>query len=443
MTSNSRALADAAASVNDERGLVAALLDMIDRDIATVREIVLALPADRFLTDTVDVYGAIVAAISAEPTPTLFDVRRGLSGDAAGLMVDLVTDLTATGTQAAVVARGAAGRIADRHNRRMAVLAAQAVVAGGGDADSLSDLAAILSRCSSSPSARRTLTLLDALDQWAKTETTPVVPTGFGWCDSATGGGLPIGGLTALVAAPGVGKSALALQWSAGALVTDPALKVVWGLGEMTPAGLARRIITVASSLIGGEEVSMAASGRRAQSARATAVRLAEIIGERLVIVPPTLTVEAIDAAVAASGAKLAVVDYLQLIAVPDGGRDRVADLDRTVGRIREMAVSRECAVILVSSMAKTTTTASRAGTIGRGSGEIDYCVDLLFLGEREERNGEPIIGNDGAVGVRWHCKKSRNGEPRDLVLRFDGSTQSFGAAAAVPDKALADWGVL
>jgi len=443
MIAAARAQAAATAAVDDERGLVAAILDLLDRDIGTVREIVSTLPADRFTTDVADVFGAVVQAIGAEPTPTLFDVRRRLSGDAAGLLVDLAADLVATGRQAATVARGAAGRIVNRHNRRMAVLAAQAVVNEGGDADSVADLAAILARCSSSPSARRTLTLLDALDQWAKTETTPVVPTGFQWCDNTIGGGLPIGGLTALVAAPGVGKSALALQWVAGALVTDPTLKVAWGLGEMTPAGLARRIITVASSLLGGEEVSMAASGRRAQSARATAVRLAEIIGERLVIVPPTLTVEAIDAAVGASGAKLVVIDYLQLVSVPDGGRDRTADLDRTVGRIREMAVSRECAVILVSSMAKTTTTASRAGTIGRGSGEIDYCVDLLFLGEREERNGEPVIGDDGAVGVRWHCKKSRNGEPRDLVLRFDGSTQSFGAAAAVPDKALADWGVL
>jgi len=227
------------------------------------------------------------------------------------------------------------------------------------------------------------------------------------------------------------------LQWSAGALVTDPTLKAVWALGEMTPGGLARRMVTVASTLVGGEPVSMAASGRRAASARAAAVRIAEIIGERFVIVPPTLTVEAIDAAVARSGAKLVVVDYLQLITVPDGGNDRVADLDRTVGRIREMAVSRECAVILVSSMAKATTTASRAGTIGRGSGEIDYCVDLLYLGEREERNGEPVIARDGTVGVRWHCKKSRNGEPEDLALRFDGSAQSFGSAEAKPDTNL------
>jgi replicative DNA helicase len=426
-----KTITDTAAN-DDERALVAACLDLIGRDMATVREIVATLPADRLVTEAADVWAGLVAAVEAEPEPTRFDVKRRLVGDAAGLMVDLLQDVTATGSQAARVAREAAGLIEARHNRRMAVMAAQTVERSGGDPAAVSDLMAMLSRCQTGSTGRRTFTLIDALDQWAKSESTPVVPTGFSWLDVPTGGGLPVGGLAALVAPPGVGKSALALQWAAGALVTDPTLTAVWGLGEMTPAGLARRMVSVASGLIDGDPVTMAASGRRAASARAAAVRLVEVIGERFVIVSP-LTVEGIDAAIVTSGARLAVVDYLQLIHGPDAGKDRVSDLDRIIGRFREIAVSRECAVILVSSMAKGTSSTSRAGTIGRGTSEIDYAVDLLYLGEREERNGEPVIDLDGTVAVRWLCKKSRNGEPQDLKLRFDGSTQTYRTAAAVP----------
>jgi hypothetical protein len=105
-----------------------------------------------------------------------------------------------------------------------------------------------------------------------------------------------------------------------------------------------------------------------------------------------------------------------------------VQELDAIIGRLRDMAINRECAVIVISSMAKSAGTTSRIGQFGKGTGEIDYAVEMLYVGEVEEHNGKPDIAPDGTVGVAWRCKKARNLEPRDLVLRFDGATQIYSA---------------
>jgi hypothetical protein len=196
----------------------------------------------------------------------------------------------------------------------------------------------------------------------------------------------------------------------------------------MPLAGIGRRLVTVASGLVeGAEPVTMGGAGHGTPRARAAAVRIAEAFGARLAFVEAPLTVEAIDAAVARAGARLLVVDYLQLIAVPDGGRDRVADLDRLVGRLRDMAIGRELAVVLVSSVANRSTAADHAGQVGRGTAEIGFAAELVYTAEREETpDGRPVIGPDGTVAATWRCAKSRNGEPRDLVTRFDGAAQTF-----------------
>jgi len=181
--------------------------------------------------------------------------------------------------------------------------------------------------------------------------------------------------------------------------------------------------------------VTMRDAGERTKEARAANLALCSVIGERLAIVPSPLTVEVIESRVAASGARLVVIDYLQLLKSPERTADRVQELDWIIGRIREMAIARECAVVCISSMARAAGVASRAGQIAKGSGEIDYAVELLYLGEREERDGDPVIAEDGTVGVVWHCKAARNLEQRHLSLRFDRELQTY-VAAGFPEFA-------
>ena len=419
---------------DDELGVVAGLLDSLDRDLDAVRGIVATLPVEAFTSASGDVFAAIKAVIETNGQPAVMDVRvrlrrMGHADQSAPqlLLIDAVADKYHTGPQAARLAREAADRVRDLHEKRLIVEAADRVSASRASPEDIADFARLLERAKTTTARRQTVSLVQAADEWARYEKTPRVATGFPWTDQPMKGGLPVGGLVALVAPPGVGKTALALQWTLGALLEDRALRAVWAAGELTPAALAGRAIVAASGLLDDcPMVTMDEADRRLPEARRAAVALANAIGERFSILPPPLTVEAIEAAVVAAGAKLVVIDYLQLLRGPDAGRDRVADLDGIVGRIRELAIRRECAIVVVSSMAKATNKDSRAGQLGRGSGEIDYAVELLYLGEIEEQGGEPAIGPDGTKGVVWRCRKARNVEPRDLVTRFDGATQTY-----------------
>jgi replicative DNA helicase len=424
----------AADIADDEFGVIAGLLDILDRDLDAVRGIVATLPVEAFTSVSGDVFAAIKAVIETNGQPAVMDVRvrlrrMGHADQSAPqlLLIDAVADKYHTGPQAARLAREAADRVRDLHEKRLIVEAADRVSASGASPEDIADIARLLERAKTTTATRRTVSLVQAADEWARHEKTPRVATGFPWTDQPMKGGLPVGGLVALVAPPGVGKTALALQWTLGALLEDRALRAVWAAGELTPAALAGRAIVAASGLLDDcPMVTMDEADRRRPEARKAAVALSGAIGERLTILPPPLTVEAIEAAVVAAEAKLVVIDYLQLLRGPDAGRDRVADLDGIVGKVSVMAIKRACAVVVVSSMAKATNKDSRAGQLGRGSGEIDYAVELLYLGEIEEHGGEPVIGPDGTKGVVWRCRKARNVEPRDLVTRFNGATQTY-----------------
>ncbi len=427
-------------SEDDELGVIAAALDLIDGAPGRAREIIDRVTPRMFTSPAGAVLMAMQAAFKASTTPTWQDVRIALrdagyanESDEGQLLIDALWSTAWTGRNAEQLADGAIGRIIERHRHRATVDAAQDVVNAGGDPESVARLLEVAAAPVDRPKA---ITAIDALDQWSRHERTPKVPTGFGWLDDPTDGGLPIGGTTALVAGPGIGKSAAALQWVCGALIQDLELRAVWGLGEMTPAGLARRMLCVASGLLEGcPAVTMDMAGRRTRDARAASVRIAEAIGGRLHIVPAPLTVAAIDAMVCTTGAKLVVIDYAQLVHIPGGGKDRVADLDRLAGEIRDMAIARECAVILPSSMAKAAGAAVNAAQAARGSAEIGFAAELVYVGVREETpDGRPIVGPDGCHGITWRCAKARNCEPRDLVTRFDGSTQTFHDGRQDPD---------
>jgi replicative DNA helicase len=421
-----------------ERQLLAGVLDVLDRDLPAGREIVGGLGSEMFHGDgTADVFQAVCEAMAAVAQPTRADVLTALrrSGHTQGtiphtLLVDLLGDSIGTGQQAARLGREAAIEVRRLHERRQAVEAATLVVSGAGHPDDVGGLIRHLERvraASDAAAGNRPLTLLDCVDAWAKYERTPVVPTGLAWFDGPTEGGLPIGGIVALVAYPQAGKSALALQLALAALVHDPKATGVWCAGEMATHGLGRRMACVASALLPDvEPITMRDAGRRTAAARAANLALCTAIGERLAVIEPPLTVERIEARVAATGAKLIVIDYLQLIRSPDRTTDRVHELDSIIGGIREMAIKRDCAVIVISSMAKSAGTSSRIGQFGKGTGEIDYAVELLYVGERDERDGEPVLADDGTASVTWRCRKARNLEPRDLVLRFDGAMQTY-----------------
>jgi len=265
----------------------------------------------------------------------------------------------------------------------------------------------------------RTITLAAALDEWAAHEDEPRIATQFSPLDELLGGGLPHGSLTVLAGPPGCGKSALALQVVIGALLADRNLKSLWGLGEMSREALAGRAVAVGSALLGADAVTMAEAKRRAGDARAVADQLKNGIGDRLGIVSP-LTIDNIVAAIDATGARLVVVDYLQLVRVADAA-DRRQEVDAVVRALRELTVARGLAVVAVSNISKGVGRDTRAGGVGKESSEIDFAADLLLLAEPDDD-----VDEDGLRPVRWRCMKNRHGAQRNLETILDGGLQLF-----------------
>lgn len=270
------------------------------------------------------------------------------------------------------------------------------------------------------------MTLTAALDAWQATPDTPRIETAFRPLDDLTGGGLPLGSITILAGPPGAGKSALALQACIGAMLCDPAVNAVWGLGEMTPEALACRAVAVGSVLLGRDSVSMSKAGRRSPAAVAVADELRRDLGGRLHIAAP-LTLDRIEAAVKATGAKLLIVDYLQLCRV-DGAADRRQEVDAVVRALRELTLTYGLALVAISNIARSVGRDSRAGSIGKESSEIDFAADVVLLGDPDERDDDR-----GLRVVRWACKKNRHGRPHDIEAIFDGSLQVFTATDIEP----------
>lgn len=276
-------------------------------------------------------------------------------------------------------------------------------------------------------------TLSDAIGEYLEHEETPKICTTFGPLDRITGGGLPVGGLTVFAAAPSVGKSALALQACLGAMGYQQDLQVVWAMGEMTKEAFARRAICHWSTTRAGRRVTMNAAEARADEARGTAIGLADVMGRRMTIVSPPLSIGKIEDAVMQSNARLLVIDYVQLVEME--AADRRAEIDGVVKRIRRLSLERNVAVLAISNVAKAVAGDTRIGAIGKESSELDFAADLFLLGVADEDRDQ-----DGTRLVRWACKKNRHGQCEDIVTRFDGATQTFHGAEAVPVSDFGDW---
>jgi len=321
------------------------------------------------------------------------------------------------------------------YRRRLVDLAGQRLQLAISDARSSSaDIAAaskaVMEAAENVQGGEKPTTLSDAILEWGNAESTPVVETGFLAFDSMSGGGLPIGGLTVIAAPPSVGKSALALQLVLGALELDRSLLAVWGLGEMTMDSFARRAICNWSNRGTGQPVSMSGAERRTDIAKGSAAALAAIVGDRLRLVPPPLSMQRLEDAVVASRSRLLVVDYVQLVEM-DGANDRRSEVDGVVKRIRRLSLEHNVAVLAVSNVAKIVSAETRIGAIGKESSELDFAADLLLLGVPDERED-----HDGTRFVRWACKKNRHGECRDIETSFDGRLQTFtDAQSAIHDE--------
>jgi hypothetical protein len=205
----------------------------------------------------------------------------------------------------------------------------------------------------------------------------------------------------------------------------------------MTPEDFSNRFIAVASGLLEDcPQVSVGASEARTAAARRAALRVLETFSDRITWVPPPITVAAIEAEVVRTGAKVCVIDYVQKIDLPDGGKDRTSDIDKIVGMIRDMTERHDLATIMISSMAKTTAgMGSHLGQLGRNSADIGHAVEIGYEAVmNRDAKGNPIKDDEGFSEITWRCAGARNLESSDLVLRFRGRHQTYYGDPPVPE---------
>lgn len=265
----------------------------------------------------------------------------------------------------------------------------------------------------------RTATLVDAIRAWREQEANPVVKTGMPSLDELFGGGLPLGQMTALAAAPGVGKSALALHLAMVCLQENPEMIATWCLGEMTKAALAARAITNVGG--GRHNLSLQDVIHKVPPSDDVATDIEHVIGQRFKIIEAPLLIDKIEKAVDRDRPALLVVDYLQLVRPGRTFQDKTGEINECLLRLREITTSRNIATLLVTNIAKGCDENTEIGNIGKGSNQIDFDVDNLLFGYRlQETDG------DGAVKLEWKCKKLRQGQMQDVQLWFHGRFQFF-----------------
>ena len=259
-------------------------------------------------------------------------------------------------------------------------------------------------------------TLAGCIHEWLHSKELPTIETNT-WLDIALGG-LKRGQLVCFTGAPGVGKSALALQIVLDATLANPDLVSAWCLGEMTKTAIAARAIanwdTKAS-------VTLDQAIQKTEAAQEVAANL-HAYADRIKIIMPPLNFANMAQVVERTKASILVIDYLQLVNGIDPRADRRTEIDSVIRGVRALAISSNLAVILISNLAKQNGE-YRIGNIGKESSEIDYQVDSFFIGEIAL--DESLLEN-GKKRITWRCMKNRHGEQRDFTTAFSGAHQQF-----------------
>lgn len=324
---------------------------------------------------------------------------------------------------------------AQRRAVRFAMMDLQSLVSAGGasSAEILAAAEEVKDAALAVTQEKKPATLTDAIDEYLRHDTTPKIKTDFAPLDRLCGGGLPVGGLSVFAAPPSAGKSALALQACLGALDFDPDLRAVWCMGEMTMEAMARRAICHWSTRYGQHRVTMENAEHRSDLARGSSIALKLKVSDRLQIATPPLSIGKIEDAVVESGARLLVIDYIQLVEME--AADRRAEIDGVVKRIRRLSLERNVAVLAISNISKGVGAETRIGSIGKESSELDFAADLLLHGDPDLERDQ-----DGNRMVRWMCKKNRHGPCEDMITRFDGQLQTFADAQTAPVDDLVVW---
>ncbi len=270
----------------------------------------------------------------------------------------------------------------------------------------------------------------DAIEQWRN-----AAPTGLGKLESVLGGGFLPGRLTALLGAPGFGKTALACQIAESiACLGRP---VVYLTSEDSPHMLFCRTLARLGNLDygyllrGQVNQSQIQSAMQAYTQRQSAHRM--LVMEQ----HGAFSIDGITTTAnrhfsrysdAPGGPGLLVVDYLQRLARSIGGglelRQAVTALTE---RLRDVAHELGCAVLVLSAQGRDTYKAGGSkdmNTLGtaKESGDIEYTCDCLMA----LTPGDMGDSTPSSAPIVLRVDKNRQGMTGAIKLAFNKTRQMF-----------------
>lgn len=243
----------------------------------------------------------------------------------------------------------------------------------------------------------------------------PTLSTPIPALDEFLGGGIAPGELVYLAARPGVGKTALALEFARHFAAHGRRVLVV--SREMLASALARRMLAQSARI------------RATDLKRGTvaAAELAAGIGQ-LAQMPIWLcdTASTLDHVAAAceqvpDGVELLIVDYLQLVQAPSGVGEARHRVEYVSAGTKQLAMRLQVPVLMLSSLSRAADTQRPTMAALRESGQLEHDADTVLFLHRDSPTSNV---------VELIVAKARDGEQGIVPLAFAGEYVSFLGAA-------------
>ncbi|MFN3192286.1 MAG: DnaB-like helicase C-terminal domain-containing protein [Aureliella sp.] len=238
-------------------------------------------------------------------------------------------------------------------------------------------------------------------------------------------------GMVALIGgAPGMGKTAFAMQCVADAMVADESLTACVCNVEMPVERLLERQLSRLSDIPLSDILHRRLNDKQ-RDALEPAFEVIESIADRLVWVKSSYTLEAVAEAADSIDAELIILDYIQRIrSTSSKGEDKKSTVDATMDSLRRFADA-GCCVLALSAVGRSKDKRGRQSYAGedlslasfRESSELEFGADDAFLLVAGAPDASPT---DAVAEVTLKQLKSRYGQPTDVELLFDRTVQSF-----------------
>ena len=249
---------------------------------------------------------------------------------------------------------------------------------------------------------------------------TQAISTGIPKLDIILGGGFKKGSLYILAARPGIGKSALAIQFTHEC--AKKGMRSSYASLEMTASECAGRLLSHASGVRKPTTKGFLQAGHKQKLEKhVKAMQRWPITFKD----DSTSTLQGLQSFLAKQRIEgelgLVVIDYLQLLSVP-GVDSRVQEVSQISRTLKQLSLELDCPVIALSQLNRAIESQNRQPMLSdlRESGSIEQDADVvMFLSREKEINPtqDEII-----------CKvaKNRNGEIRAVKLSFSKAVGRF-----------------